>query len=109
MIQKPENQKPGVLSFMEPFSTTVWIWICFAYIGANIVLYIVTRFSPYEWYVKSDSHDGKLVNDFNFGNTLWFCLAAILQQGVDIAPKSPSGRMAASGMIFIVIHLYLNR
>jgi len=29
-------------------------------------------------------------------NTLWFCLSAFLQQGIDILPKSVSGRLVTS-------------
>lgn len=29
-------------------------------------------------------------------NTLWFCLSAFLQQGIDILPRSVSGRLVTS-------------
>jgi hypothetical protein len=29
-------------------------------------------------------------------NTLWFCLSAFLQQGIDILPRSISGRLVTS-------------
>jgi ionotropic glutamate receptor len=86
---------------MNPFSNTVWVCILFAYISVNIVLFVVTRFSPNEWYVNSD--DGKLKNDFNFSNTIWFCSALLMQQGVDIVPKSTSGRLATSVWRFFTL------
>ena len=70
---------------MEPFSNNVWICILLAYAGVNTVLFLVARFSPYEWHQKGDSP--KLENDFTLKNTFFFCLAACMQQGVDIAPK----------------------
>lgn len=73
---------------MAPFSNEVWICILLAYIGVNAVLYFVARFSPYELHLNKDGSEKKMENSFNIQNTLWFCLAACMQQGVDFAPKS---------------------
>ena len=37
-----------------------------------------------------------LSHDFTMSNTLWFCLSAFLQQGIDILPRSISGRLVTS-------------
>lgn len=49
MIARPEKARPGVLSFMGPLSSNVWLCIIFAYSGVCIILFLVSRFSPYEW------------------------------------------------------------
>ena len=51
MIKKPEKQKPGVFSFMDPLDLKIWVCIMVSYLGVSVVLYLVARFSPYEWQV----------------------------------------------------------
>lgn len=55
---------------------------------------MVCRFSPNEW--RYISQIDKFKNHFSILNTLWFNLAAFMQQGVDFAPRSLSGRVVAS-------------
>ena len=52
MIKRPAKQDPGVFSFMSPLSDEIWMCILFAYVGVSIVLFLVSRFSPYEWKVS---------------------------------------------------------
>lgn len=52
MIKKPVKEKPGVFSFMSPLSQEIWTCVVFAYFGVSIVLFLVSRFSPYEWKVS---------------------------------------------------------
>ncbi|KAM6984038.1 glutamate receptor 1-like isoform 2-T2 [Tautogolabrus adspersus] len=55
MIKKPTKSKPGVFSFLDPLAYEIWMCIVFAYIGVSVVLFLVSRFSPYEW--KGDESD----------------------------------------------------
>lgn len=57
MIKKPTKSKPGVFSFLDPLAYEIWMCIVFAYIGVSVVLFLVSRFSPYEWH-SDDSEDG---------------------------------------------------
>lgn len=67
--------------------------IVFAYIGVSVVLFLVSRFSPYEWHTE-EPEDGKEgpsdqpPNEFGIFNSLWFSLGAFMQQGCDISPRS---------------------
>ncbi|XP_014664582.1 PREDICTED: glutamate receptor 4-like [Priapulus caudatus] len=90
MIKKPEKQKPGVFSFMNPLSYKIWMCIIFALIGVSIVLFLVSRFNPYEWRVEYVGNQPVAVNDFNISNSLWFSLGAFMQQGCDISPRLTS-------------------
>ncbi|XP_014487057.1 PREDICTED: glutamate receptor 1 isoform X2 [Dinoponera quadriceps] len=132
MIKKPIKQKPGVFSFLNPLSKEIWVCVIFAYIAVSIVLFIVSRFSPYEWRVLtiSGSTDSaisgrnepglqhphtpqgsphmptsSMANDFSIVNSLWFALAAFMQQGCDISPRSISGRIAGSVWWFFTLIL----
>ncbi|XP_069579151.1 glutamate receptor 1-like isoform X4 [Brachyistius frenatus] len=58
MIKKPTKSKPGVFSFLDPLAYEIWMCIVFAYIGVSVVLFLVSRFSPYEWQGdESDDED----------------------------------------------------
>ncbi|KAK5858177.1 hypothetical protein PBY51_002341 [Eleginops maclovinus] len=61
MIKKPIKSKPGVFSFLDPLAYEIWMCIVFAYIGVSVVLFLVSRFSPYEWKGEdSDDEDETL-------------------------------------------------
>ncbi|PIO35036.1 hypothetical protein AB205_0091890 [Aquarana catesbeiana] len=93
MIKKPQKSKPGVFSFLDPLAYEIWMCIVFAYIGVSVVLFLVSRFSPYEWHTE-EPEDGKEgpsdqpPNEFGIFNSLWFSLGAFMQQGCDISPRS---------------------
>lgn len=88
MIKKPEKQKPGVFSFMDPLSMDIWTCIVFSYLGVSLSLFLVGRISPYEAQVE-DGDDGQVVStNFNLLNSLWFSLGAFMQQGCGISPRS---------------------
>ncbi|XP_036443846.1 glutamate receptor 1b isoform X2 [Colossoma macropomum] len=57
MIKKPTKSKPGVFSFLDPLAYEIWMCIVFAYIGVSVVLFLVSRFSPYEWH-SEDTEEG---------------------------------------------------
>ncbi|KAI2651311.1 Glutamate receptor 1 [Labeo rohita] len=54
MIKKPTKSKPGVFSFLDPLAYEIWMCIVFAYIGVSVVLFLVSRFSPYEWHADDE-------------------------------------------------------
>ena len=96
MIKKPEKQKPGVFSFMDPLHFYIWLCIVLSYLGVSLVMFVpvlvmfvVGRFSPAEWQVGDDTGDGpEISTDFTLRNSLWFALGAFMQQGCDISPRS---------------------
>ena len=84
MIKKPEITKPGVFSFMEPLSPMIWICIVFAYCGVSVGLFLVSRWSPYEW---ESGYNAQQENKFNVLNSLWFTMGALMLQGSDACPR----------------------
>ncbi|CAF97342.1 unnamed protein product [Tetraodon nigroviridis] len=60
MIKKPTKSKPGVFSFLDPLAYEIWMCIVFAYIGVSVVLFLVSRFSPYEWKAEDSDEDDTL-------------------------------------------------
>uniref|UniRef100_A0A8B9H5V3 Glutamate receptor n=1 Tax=Astyanax mexicanus TaxID=7994 RepID=A0A8B9H5V3_ASTMX len=106
MIKKPTKSKPGVFSFLDPLAYEIWMCIVFAYIGVSVVLFLVSRFSPYEWH-SEDSEEGEKqpehTNEFGIFNSLWFSLGAFMQQGCDISPRSLSGRIVGGVWWFFTL------
>jgi len=91
MIKKPEKQKPGVFSFMDPLHYYIWLCIVLSYLGVSLVMFVVGRCSPAEWQIGDDTGDGPQIStDFTLRNSLWFALGAFMQQGCDISPRSHS-------------------
>ncbi|CDW55015.1 glutamate receptor 1 [Trichuris trichiura] len=97
MIKKPDKQEISIFSFMQPLSAEVWLFITIACCGVSIVLYLISRFNPYEWSIGRYSAYGvNSLSDFTFDNCLWVSLAAVMQQGTDIMPRSVACRIANS-------------
>ncbi|VEN59732.1 unnamed protein product [Callosobruchus maculatus] len=119
MIKKPVKQKPGVFSFLNPLSKEIWVSVMFAYVAVSIVLFVVARFSPYEWRLIHSSingeprgtlgqhtnHGGTMANDFTMMNSLWFALGAFMQQGGELSPRSISGRIVGACWWFFTLIL----
>ncbi|XP_013392184.1 glutamate receptor 4 [Lingula anatina] len=104
MIKKPEKQKPGVFSFMDPLDREIWMSITFAFVGVSIVMFLVSRISPYEWNIVKNNGDGmKLKNAFTLKNSMWFSFGALMQQGTDDCPSSVSGRLVGSAWWFFTL------
>uniref|UniRef100_A0A3Q3MGC6 Glutamate receptor n=1 Tax=Labrus bergylta TaxID=56723 RepID=A0A3Q3MGC6_9LABR len=107
MIKKPQKSKPGVFSFLDPLAYEIWMCIVFAYIGVSVVLFLVSRFSPYEWHTE-EYEDGQIqtnesTNEFGIFNSLWFSLGAFMRQGCDISPRSLSGRIVGGVWWFFTL------
>ncbi|KAM6413338.1 glutamate receptor 3 isoform 3-T3 [Rhynochetos jubatus] len=110
MIKKPQKSKPGVFSFLDPLAYEIWMCIVFAYIGVSVVLFLVSRFSPYEWHLEDSSEEPRdpqnppdPPNEFGIFNSLWFSLGAFMQQGCDISPRSLSGRIVGGVWWFFTL------
>ncbi|XP_040188185.1 glutamate receptor 2 isoform X1 [Rana temporaria] len=108
MIKKPQKSKPGVFSFLDPLAYEIWMCIVFAYIGVSVVLFLVSRFSPYEWHTEEfedgrENQSNDSSNEFGIFNSLWFSLGAFMQQGCDISPRSLSGRIVGGVWWFFTL------
>ncbi|XP_038867784.1 glutamate receptor 1-like isoform X4 [Salvelinus namaycush] len=110
MIKKPTKSKPGVFSFLDPLAYEIWMCIVFAYIGVSVVLFLVSRFSPYEWHAEDyeeepgqNQQNQEQTNEFGIFNSLWFSLGAFMQQGCDISPRSLSGRIVGGVWWFFTL------
>ncbi|XP_013138165.1 PREDICTED: glutamate receptor ionotropic, kainate 2 isoform X3 [Papilio polytes] len=105
LYRKPIKQPPNLFSFLSPLSLDVWIYMATAYLGVSVLLFILARFSPYEWDSPGNCIDEPQVleNQFTLLNSLWFTIGSLMQQGSDIAPKAVSTRMVAGMWWFFTL------
>ncbi|XP_022241144.1 glutamate receptor ionotropic, kainate 2-like [Limulus polyphemus] len=97
LFKKPSRKIPKLFSFLSPLSLEVWVYMVTAFLGVSLFLFIVARFSPYEWTNPHpcDPHPDTLENQFTLLNTLWFTGGSLLQQGCEVTPRAVSTRVVS--------------
>lgn len=84
LYKRPQKKTPNLFSFLSPLSIEIWLYIIGAYLVVSFMLYVIARFSPYEWEnphpCKLDS--GFVQNQFTIMNALWFTIGSLMQQGL---------------------------
>ncbi|XP_052281246.1 glutamate receptor-like [Dreissena polymorpha] len=103
MIKKPEVQKPGVFSFMQPLELKLWLCLVLGYATVGIGIFFVSRVSGAEW--RRHPVTGKIdYNKFNLPNSLLFAMGSLMLQGCDDAcPRSVPGRILGGAWWFAVL------
>lgn len=94
-----------LFSFLNPLAIEIWLYMAAAYVVVSLTIWIVARFSPYEWcdhqpcaiceetYEDDCYYPATLAtllvseNDFTLGNSFWFTIGTLMQQGSDLNPK----------------------
>jgi len=61
----------------------------------SLMMYVLARFSPYEWYNPHPCNPDSAVleNIFTLSNAFWFAVGTLMQQGSDINPRAVSTRI----------------
>ncbi|CAB3367343.1 Hypothetical predicted protein [Cloeon dipterum] len=105
LYRKPIKQPPNLFSFLSPLSLDVWIYMATAYLGVSVLLFILARFTPYEWQNPHPCNPSPdhLENQFTLLNCLWFAIGSLMQQGCDFLPKAVSTRMVAGMWWFFTL------
>ncbi|XP_061814790.1 glutamate receptor ionotropic, kainate 3 [Nerophis lumbriciformis] len=95
LYRKPNSTNNGFFSFLNPMTPDIWIYILLAYLGVSCVLFVIARFSPYEWYDAHPCNPGSDVveNNFTLLNSFWFGVGSLMQQGSELMPKALSTRI----------------
>uniref|UniRef100_A0A3Q3DTP0 Glutamate receptor n=1 Tax=Hippocampus comes TaxID=109280 RepID=A0A3Q3DTP0_HIPCM len=95
LYRKPNVTNNGFFSFLSPMTPDIWIYILLAYLGVSCVLFVIARFSPYEWYDAHPCNPGSDVveNNFTLLNSFWFGVGSLMQQGSELMPKALSTRI----------------
>ncbi|KAL3316543.1 Glutamate receptor ionotropic, kainate 1 [Cichlidogyrus casuarinus] len=105
LYRKPPKKPYSYKRFLDPFSRDLWGYVITAYIMVSFVLYLVARFTPYEWYNPHPCNQNSEVieNNFNMLNTFWFVIGSLMQQGIDIVPRATSTRIIAGCWWFFTL------
>ncbi|XP_076044322.1 glutamate receptor ionotropic, kainate 2-like [Oratosquilla oratoria] len=105
LFKKPQKQAPSLFSFLSPLSLEVWIYMMTAYVGVSLLMYILARFTPYEWQNPHpcNPEPDTLENQFTILNCLWFAIGSLMQQGCDFLPQAVSTRMVAGMWWFFTL------
>lgn len=102
ITKKGDTNYQDLTTFMLPYSTTVWLVTLACLLFVTLLMYLVNFFSPYG-HRSRHIRNGETGEEFDFFNSLWFCLASMLQQGADHTPKSLSGRVLAGCFWFCIL------
>ncbi|XP_075215419.1 glutamate receptor ionotropic, kainate 2 [Lycorma delicatula] len=106
-----ESMPNRLFSFLNPLAIEIWLYMAAAYVVVSLTIWIVARFSPYEWFSHQPcahcdepfedecDYPSTLAtllvseNDFTLGNSFWFTIGTLMQQGSDLNPKATSTRI----------------
>ncbi|KAI4504819.1 hypothetical protein M0802_000369 [Mischocyttarus mexicanus] len=95
MDKVPTSHPARLFSFMNPLAIEIWLYVLAAYVLVSVTMFVVARFSPYEWNHPYPCHVGPEVieNQFSLSNSFWFTIGTLMQQGSDLNPKATSTRI----------------
>ncbi|XP_046667622.1 glutamate receptor ionotropic, kainate 1-like isoform X1 [Homalodisca vitripennis] len=95
LFKVPTSQETRLFSFMNPLAVEIWLYVLAAYVLVSITMFIVARFSPYEWHNPHpcDQENDLIENQFSLANSFWFTIGTLMQQGSDLNPKATSTRI----------------
>lgn len=87
----PTSQPTRLFSFMNPLAVDIWLYVLAAYMLVSLTMFVVARFSPYEWHNPHpcDTDSETVENQFSLANSFWFTIGTLMQQGSDLNPKVP--------------------
>ena len=89
LVQVPTKKPALLFSFMKPLTLDIWLYVLVAYALVSLTMFLVSRFSPYEWRnpYPCISDPNVVQNQFTLGNSFWFTVGTLMQQGSDLNPK----------------------
>ncbi|XP_068994305.1 glutamate receptor ionotropic, kainate 2 isoform X3 [Neodiprion pinetum] len=95
LFKVPTSHPARLFSFMNPLAIEIWLYVLAAYVLVSVTMFVVARFSPYEWNNPHPCHAGPDIveNQFSMSNSFWFTIGTLMQQGSDLNPKATSTRI----------------
>ncbi|XP_017853598.1 glutamate receptor ionotropic, kainate 2 isoform X3 [Drosophila busckii] len=105
LFKVPTSQPTRLFSFMNPLAVEIWLYVLAAYILVSFALFVMARFSPYEWknphpcYKQTDIVE----NQFSISNSIWFITGTFLRQGSGLNPKATSTRIVGGCWFFFCL------
>ncbi|KAG4076062.1 hypothetical protein HA402_010857, partial [Bradysia odoriphaga] len=89
LFKVPTSQPTRLFSFLNPLAVEIWLYVLAAYLLVSFTLFVMARFSPYEWNNPLPMHPDSdiLENQFSVSNSFWFITGTFLRQGSGLNPK----------------------
>ncbi|XP_055931528.1 glutamate receptor ionotropic, kainate 2-like isoform X2 [Argiope bruennichi] len=105
LFKLPKSMPSRLFSFMSPLAVDIWIYVLAAYALVSLCMFIVARFSPYEWQNPHPcfSDSGVMENQFSLANSFWFTIVTLMHQGCDLNPKATSTRIIGAMWWFFTL------
>lgn len=105
LFKMPKREKPGLFSFLNPLAIEIWMYVIAAYFLVSFSIFVLARFSPYEWYNPHpcNPETDTVQNTFNLSNSFWFTVGTLMQQGSDINPRAVSTRIVGGTWWFFTL------
>jgi len=105
LFKRPRRESPGLFSFLNPLAIEIWVYVIAAYLVVSLMMYVLARFSPYEWYNPHPWNPDNTVleNIFTLSNSFWFAVGTLMQQGSDINPRAVSTRIVGGMWWFFTL------
>ncbi|XP_025261800.1 glutamate receptor ionotropic, kainate 2 [Camponotus floridanus] len=95
LFKVPSGQPTRLFSFMNPLAIEIWLYVLAAYMLVSFTLFVMARFSPYEWNNPHPclAESDVVENQFSVSNSFWFITGTFLRQGSGLNPKATSTRI----------------
>ncbi|XP_046667621.1 LOW QUALITY PROTEIN: glutamate receptor ionotropic, kainate 2-like [Homalodisca vitripennis] len=90
LFKVPTSQPTRLFSFMNPLAVEIWLYVLAAYLLVSFTLFVMARFSPYEWNNPHPclAESDVVENQFSVSNSFWFITGTFLRQGSGLNPKA---------------------
>lgn len=93
ILEKKPSRSSTLVSFLQPFSNTLWILVMVSVHVVALVLYLLDRFSPFGRF-KLANTDGTEEDALNLSSAVWFAWGVLLNSGIgEGTPRSFSARV----------------
>ncbi|XP_035212026.1 glutamate receptor ionotropic, kainate 2-like [Stegodyphus dumicola] len=105
LFKLPKSMPSRLFSFMSPLAVDIWLYVLAAYALVSCCMFIVARFSPYEWQNPHPcvSDCDIMENQFSLANSFWFTIVTLMHQGCDLNPKATSTRIIGAMWWFFTL------
>ncbi|KAF3426481.1 hypothetical protein E2986_04611 [Frieseomelitta varia] len=81
ILEKKPSRSSTLVSFLQPFSNTLWILVMVSVHVVALVLYLLDRFSPFGRF-KLANTDGTEEDALNLSSAVWFAWGVLLNSGI---------------------------
>ncbi|XP_011300485.1 glutamate [NMDA] receptor subunit 1 isoform X1 [Fopius arisanus] len=109
ILEKKPSRSSTLVSFLQPFSNTLWFLVMVSVHVVALVLYLLDRFSPFGRFRLANT-DSTEEDALNLSSAIWFAWGVLLNSGIgEGTPRSFSARvlgMVWAGFAMIIVASY---